>query len=173
MLGVNGESLAKDIGEFGAIAILAPDNLFFILVVIARGQELSKDEFGNVASLGGMQFNGNAVAVIFDTKGSSEDRNVHMPNRLAAFCGGGSDKGISRIHQDLVKEFVEPGVHLNRFPEHLVAGRVVDPSLFGAGGGGSDIRVGELEDVFLVAQEFIGFERLGSGCHGTCWRGGP
>ena len=170
MLGVDHEALAKDVGQLGSVAILAADNLFLVLVVIARRQELSENQFGNVAALCGMEFDGNPVSVVFDTKGPFKDRNVHAPNRLPAFGGRGPDKGVSRIDNHLVKELVEAGIHLDGFPDHLVCGGVVDPSLNRARGRGSDVGVGELEDVFLVAQEFVGFKRLCcSGCHGLCW----
>ena len=173
VLGVDGKPVAKDVGELGSVAILPADNLLFVLVVVARGQELSENQFGNVAALRGMKLDGNAVAVVFDPKGSVCDGKVHVFNGLAALGRRGPDKGVSRIDENLVKELVEAGVHLDRLPDHLVTGGIVDPSLNRARGRGSNVGVGELEDVLLVAQEFVGFKRLGGGCHGACWpRGG-
>ena len=46
MTSAQGELVAEDIGQLGAIAILATDNLLLILVIVATGEKMAEDELG-------------------------------------------------------------------------------------------------------------------------------
>ena len=46
--GVDGEFSTEDIAEFGAITVSSADDFFLAVVVVARGEEMAKDQLGDI-----------------------------------------------------------------------------------------------------------------------------
>ena len=45
---VNGEFGAEDVAEFSAVSVSSTDDLFLAIVVVARGEEMAKDQLGDI-----------------------------------------------------------------------------------------------------------------------------
>lgn len=124
--GPDHEFRAVDIREFCAVAVFATDGLLFRLVVVGRGQKLAEDELGNHHLVLGMGDDRNTGAVIENGKVVGGDADTEFSD-LVRRCRL-SGHVIQRIHDDLVEDLEEAGIHLNRAPDHLGFLCVVDPA---------------------------------------------
>lgn len=82
----NDEFRRVDIGQFGTVSVSATSNFGFVVIVVGRSKELSKDEFGDVDLFSCVHFDWNSFSVVVDGDCLLGDVNVDLKNghRLVA-----------------------------------------------------------------------------------------
>mmetsp|Transcript_34625 Transcript_34625/g.112674 ORF Transcript_34625/g.112674 Transcript_34625/m.112674 type:complete len:321 (-) Transcript_34625:198-1160(-) len=132
------EFRGEDVGEFGTIAVPAACHLLLLVVVVVAGEEVSEDEFRNVAIVLLMHDNGHALPVVHDGDEAlllvdDDVDGVHafrVPVRV-----------VGSIHQDLVKDFVQCRDEVDLFEDDLTLAIVVNEHVLMLMFSGADIRV--------------------------------
>ena len=128
---LNREGVREDVGELGAIAVLAADNLLLFLVVVSAGQEMSENHLGYIDLLSRMHLNRNTVAVILYTDGYTCGVLLHTDLNVldrSLTCLPTPNKSIPSIYDNLIKELVETRVERAVAVDHLTLRSIKDPS---------------------------------------------
>ena len=170
------ELVTEDIRELGSIAVLASDNLLLILIVIAAGEKVAKDKLRSVDLILRVLLDGNTVTVVlYDNLEVAVDFRRGDFNMLYGsfiLLGLRTDKCVTSIDYNLIKELVETRIESHLPVDHLSLLCVIDPSEFRMSFHRTNVGIWELKDVIPMGQTLI---LIGGGCHCfSCWaRGGP
>lgn len=107
---------------------------------------------------------GNAFTVIEYGEGCGCECDTELCDLTTSDRFGGRARDvIDGIHHELVEDLVEPGIEVNGSPDHLMGGDVIDPAALFVRVTGTDVGVGELENVLPLSQLLVG---LGFGFFG-------
>ena len=151
------ESMRKDVRQFSAIAVPASDHLLFIVIVVAAGEQMAKDELGDIYFLFLVDLDRDAFAIVEDGDealgGVDVDLDhVHPAVPLVV---------VSGVDKHLVEYFVEGGHVVDLLVGKFDVVLPEDPLARFLHLGAADVGVGADEDVlelgFLLIDLFDGF----------------
>ena len=140
-----------DVGELGAIAVASPGSLLLVVVVVTAGEEVAKDEFGDVDLLLLVDLHGNAITVVEDGDGVG----LGVDGDLEGVHGGVTLLVVGGIDEDLVEDLVEAGDVGDGTLHHLVV--LVHPQRLCVLLDGAYIGVGAEEDVLQLRLFLVHF----------------
>ena len=151
---------AVDVAGLGADAVLASDQLVLRVVVVGRGQHVSKDELGNPDFPGFLwrivDFHGNSVAVVLDRDDTGFNVKGHgnaLGLGLRVGGGPGPDAVVQGVGQDLVHDLVEARHVAHRAADHSALLLVEDPGPLGIlWGDGADVHARPQQHVLPVVE---------------------
>ena len=154
--------ITEDIRELCAIAILTTHNLLFFLVVIAAGEQVTKDEFRRINLVFRMLLDRNALSIIFyrdlkHTLCSCTDLDADSLNGLSPSIHLRTHKSIPGIYKNLVKELVESRIKCRFAIRHLLLFLVVNPTVLFVSFYRTNVGIWKLEDVVTVSQTLVLF----------------
>ncbi len=150
--GLDGELGGVDVGELGTVAVPTTGDLGLVVVVVGRGEEVAKDEFGDVDALLVVHLDGDTVAVVPDHDGVFLSVDIDLEVGHVGVAG----LVVGSVDEDLVKDLVETGDVGCLAVGHLLLGLVVDPELLCMLLDTSDVGIGTLENVFELGELLVG-----------------
>lgn len=143
---LNGEAGGEYVAELRSVSVPAASDLLLIVVVVRRGQQMTKDHRWNVHLLLLVHGHRNALAVVphghhIALRIDVDLNGVHALVSLLVIC---------RIHKNLVEYLVEAGHERDLLLHHAVLGVVIHPHQLLGELHGSDVRVGSQQDVLQL-----------------------
>ena len=134
----------KDVGELGAVSVASAGGFLFVVVKVGSGEQVSKDEGGNVHLLLLVEFNGDSFSVVFD----GDPIALGIDGDLEAIHVGIALFVVCRIDDDFVKDLVESG----RKGDFLLHDLLVLNDVHGSRQSldASNVRIGTQQNVFQL-----------------------
>ena len=162
---IDRELFAKDIGQLDAVPILAAHELLLALVVVGRGQELSKDELRHPDLVLGVLDDVDAFAVILNRQARFVNGDANVLDGVLAVALPHANDLVVGVDDNLVKELVETGIKVR---DGLLGKDFIldDVHELGAVLGRANVSVGQLENVLTVRVLLVCCRSRS--CHSVC-----
>ena len=139
----------EDVRQLGAVTVAPADNLLFVVVVVARRQKMTKDEFRDVNAFVFVHFYGNAVTIVIHSNQPLLDVDVHA-EFLHLWV---AHLVVRRVDENFIENLVQPRHEGHLLMRQRFCRRIVHPRLLLRSLARPDVRIRTKQKAKVAARE--------------------